>query len=228
MKYKIVTTQPQIYDSFLKTGLISRGIEKRIIEIELFNLHDFAFDKHKSIDDTPYGGGAGMVLRVDVVTNALKKIKGRKKTKTILLTPQGKKFTQSDAKRFSKEKELIFIAGRFEGYDERIRTLVDEEISIGDFVVTSGDLPAQIVIDAISRQIPKFIEKKASIEEESFSFKDANNLLEYPQYTRPENFKGQKIPEILLSGNHEKIDKWRSKKAKEKTKLRRPDLIDHI
>jgi len=222
MTFKIITTQPAVYGSFLKNGLIARGIDKKIISIELFNLHDFALDKHKTIDDTPSGGGAGMVLKVDVMDQAIKKIKGKIKVKVILLTPQGKKFVQKDAQRLSQEKEIIFVAGRFEGYDERIRSLVDEEISIGDFVLTSGDLPAQIIIDAIARQIPKFIEKEASIKEESFD----NNLLEYPQYTRPENFKGQKIPEILLSGNHERIAKWRKEQAKEKTKLRRPDLID--
>ena len=221
MKFKIVTTQPAVYESFLKNGLIARGIDKKIIDIELYNLHDFALDKHKTVDDTPSGGGAGMVLKVDVMDQALRKLKGKRKVKVILLTPQGKTFNQKDAKRLSGEKEIFFIAGRFEGYDERIRSLVDEEISIGDFVLTSGDLPAQMMIDAISRQIPKFIEKEASIKEESFE----HSLLEYPQYTRPENFKGQKIPEILLSGNHEKIAKWRKEQAEEKTKTRRPDLI---
>ncbi|AKM82556.1 TPA: tRNA (guanosine(37)-N1)-methyltransferase TrmD [Candidatus Berkelbacteria bacterium] len=221
MKFKIISTQPQIYDSFLTTGLISRGINKKIIEIELYNLHDFAFDKHKSIDDSPYGGGAGMVLRVDVVSNAIKKLKGRKKIKTILLTPQGKVFNQADARRLAKEKELIFIAGRFEGYDERIRNLVDEEISVGDFVLTSGDLPTMTIIDSTSRHVPGFIEKEASIQEESF----VENLLEYPQYTRPEVFNDEKVPEVLLSGNHAVIAKWRKEKQLEKTKKRRPELL---
>lgn len=221
MKFKIVTTQPQIYDSFLNTGLISRGINKKIINIDLYNLHDFAFDKHKSIDDSPYGGGAGMVLRVDVVANALKKIKGRRKTRTILFTPQGRKFTQKDAVKLAKEKELILIAGRFEGYDERIRGLVSDEISIGDFILTSGDLPAMTLIDSTSRQIPKFIEKEASILEESF----AENRLEYPQYTRPEVFNDEKVPEVLLSGNHAVIAQWRKEESLERTKKRRPDLI---
>lgn len=221
MKYSIVTTQPGIYDSFLQTGLIARGINKKIIHIQIHNLHDYATDKHKSVDDTPYGGGAGMVLRVDVVANALEKIKGRKKIRTILFTPQGKKFMQADARRLAKEKEIILIAGRFEGYDERIRGLVDEEISMGDFVLTSGDLPAMTLIDSTSRQIPKFIEKEASILEESF----AENLLEYPQYTHPEDFKDAKVPEILLSGNHAAIARWRKEQAIERTKKRRPDLL---
>jgi tRNA (guanine37-N1)-methyltransferase len=226
MTYHIITTQPQIYDSFLKTGLISRGIDKKIIDIKIHNLHDFSFDKRQSIDDTPYGGGAGMVLRVDVMDNAINKIRNqkseiRKKTKIILLTPQGKKFTQDIAKRLSKQDELIIISGRFEGYDERIRDLVDEEISIGDYVLTSGDLPAMILIDAISRQIPKFIDRKESIIEESFS----NGLLEYPQYTRPFEYRGKKIPKILLSGNHAEIAKWRKKEALERTQKRRKELI---
>lgn len=224
MIYKIITTQPGIYDTFLKTGLISRGIDKKIIEVEVHNLHDFATDAHRSVDDTPAGGGAGMVLKVDVVANAIDTIqkKENEKRKTILLCPQGKKFAQNDAKRLSKMDEIIFIAGRFEGYDERIRDLVDEEISIGDFVLTNGDLPAQMIIDATSRMITGFIEKQESIEEESFE----NNLLEYPQYTRPVDFKGKKIPEILLSGNHAAINKWRKDESIKRTRERRPDLLD--
>jgi tRNA (guanine37-N1)-methyltransferase len=223
MIFQIITTQPGIYDTFLKTGLISRGIDRKIIDIKIHNLHDFASDAHRSIDDTPSGGGAGMVLKVDVMANALNNLKSEVRSpKTILLTPQGKKFTQSDAKRLAQLDNLIFIAGRFEGYDDRIRDLVDEEISIGDFVLTAGDLPAQMIIDATSRMIPGFIEKGESIKEESFE----NNLLEYPQYTRPEVFKGKSIPEILLSGNHAAIAKWRRDEAGKKTLERRPDLLD--
>lgn len=235
MKYSIITTQPGAYDTFLKTGLISRGIDKKIIDVKIHNLHDFAFDAHRSIDDTPSGGGAGMVIKVDVVANALSKVKSKKsnvlkvKSRTILLTPQGKKFTQDDAKRLAKVDNLILIAGRFEGYDERIRDLVDEEISIGDYVLTSGDLPAMVLIDSISRMIPDFIEKSESTAEESFSLEIENSkienlLLEYPQYTRPEDFNGQKIPEILVSGNHAEIKKWRLAQSIERTKSRRPDL----
>lgn len=215
MIFKVVTTQPSIYDSFLKTGLISRGIERKIIDIKIHNLHDYAFDAHRSIDDTPYGGGAGMVLKVDVMKNALDKVR-TKKSRTILLTPQGCQFGQKDAVRLSKEKDIILISGRFEGYDERIRDLVDEEISIGDYVLTSGDLPAMVLIDAISRQISKFIDREESIKEESFS----DGLLEYSQYTRPEIFNGKKVPEILLSGNHAEIAKWRREEALKRTKAR--------
>ena len=220
MIFSIISTQPNIYDSFLKIGLIGRGIEKKIIEIKIHNLHDFSFDAHRTIDDTPAGGGAGMVLRVDVVANAISKIKNQK-SKILLMTPQGKKFSQTDAKRLAKLDNIILIAGRFEGYDERIRDLVDEEISIGDFVVTSGDLPAQIMIDSISRMIPGFIDRAESTEIESFE----NNLLEFPQYTRPVDFEGKKIPEILLSGNHAAIAKWREDEAVKRTKARRPDML---
>lgn len=229
MLYSIITTQPGIYDSFLQTGLIARALNKNVMKIEIHNLHDFSFDNHRSIDDTPSGGGPGMIIRVDVVAGAISKIKNQK-SKIILLTPQGKTFTQADAKRLAAEDNLIFIAGRFEGYDERIRSLVDEEISIGDYVLTSGDLPAQVIIESISRMIPGFIEKNASIQEESFSHFETQNsktkvLLEYPQYTRPDEFEGQKIPEILLSGNHQAINDWRKDEAEKRTQTRRPDLL---
>lgn len=226
INFKIITTQPNIYDSFLKTGLIARG-QKKIIEIKLYNLHDFALDKHKSIDDIPYGGGAGMVIRADIADRAISALKcknQKSKCKIILLTPQGKRFDQKKARELAKNDELILFSGRFEGYDERIRDLVDEEISIGDYVLTSGDLPAMVLMDAISRQIPGFIEKSESIKEESFT----ENLLEYPQYTRPEIFKSQKVPEILLSGDHQKIKDWRAKQAQKRTKKRRPEFMNDI
>lgn len=218
MKFSVITTQKDSYEAFLKTGLIARGIEKKILEIKLHSLYDFAADKHRSIDDSPYGGGAGMVLRVDVVDKAIQKFRTQNaKRRIILLTPQGKKLTQKIVKRFAKEKELVLISGRFEGFDERIRSLVDEEISIGDFVLTSGDLPAMVIIDAVSRHLPGFIKEKESLKFESFE----NNLLEYPQYTRPNEYKKMKVPEILFSGNHAEIDKWRKKKAIEKTHKKR-------
>ena len=228
MTYHILTTQPKIYDSWLKTGLIARAIKKKIIKIKIHNLYNYGLGQHHSIDDTPYGGGAGMILRVDVLDKALNKLltenqpdspAGRQLT-TILLTPQGKKFSQKITKKFAQLDNIILIAGRFEGYDERIRDLVKEEISIGDYVLTSGDLAAMVFIDAVSRHISGFIEKKESLQSESFE----NNLLEYPQYTRPREFKGKKVPEILLSGNHAQIANWRQKQAIDRTKKRRPDL----
>lgn len=221
-KFRILTTQSRIFKSFLETGLFARGISKKIIEIKIIDLHDFGLGKHHSIDDTPYGGGAGMILRVDVLDKALKKLKIKNSgSKIILLTPQGKTFNQKRAKRLAKEKNMIFIAGRFEGYDERIRQLVDEEISIGDYILSNGDLSAMVLIDAISRQIPGFIDKKESLKDESFE----NKLLEYPQYTRPFKYKNKKVPEILLSGNHQEIANWRQKKSLERTRRKRPDLL---
>lgn len=238
MKYVVLTTQPNIYNSFLETGLIARGISKDIINVEIKSLYDYATDPHHSIDDTPYGGGAGMVIRVDIIDKAISTLKseirdlkhGFSKSETnsksqnpkiILLTPQGKKFDQKMVKKLAKEKELILISGRFEGFDERIRDLVDEEVSIGDYVLTSGDLPAMVLIDSISRQIPGFIDRKESIKEESFAI----STLEYPQYTRPEKFQGKSVPKVLLSGNHGEIAKWRKEEAEKRTKKRRPDLI---
>lgn len=221
MIYHIITTQPKIYQSWLKTGLIARSIKKGIIKIDLINLYDYGQGVHKSVDDTPYGGGAGMILKVDILDKALLKIKNnRSKPKIILLTPQGNKFDNKTAKTLSREKELILIAGRFEGYDERVRQLADLEISIGDYILTSGDLPAQVIIEATSRQINGFISKSQALKEETFE----NNLLEYPQYTKPKIYKNKKVPEILLSGNHQKIAQWRYRQMLKKTKKLRPDL----
>ena len=228
MKCQIITTQPTIYDSFLKTGLVARARDKKIIEINLFNLHDFALDRHQSVDDTPCGGGAGMIIRVDIVDKAISTLKLKSKNakvKTILLTPQGQKFTSKTAERLAKEKELILISGRFEGYDERIRALADEEISIGDYILTSGDLPAMVIIDTISRQIPGFIEKPESLKEESFAISHVNNCLESPQYTRPIEYKGKKVPAVLLSGNHAKINAWRKEESNKRTQKRRPAIL---
>lgn len=243
MVYHIITTQPSIFNSFLKTGLVARGIDKKIIDIDIINLYDFGIGSHKSIDDTPYGGGAGMVIRVDIIDKVISTLKRKsknEKVKIILLTPHGQKFTQKMAKKLAKwaqgpsasggVKGLILIAGRFEGYDERIRQLADEEISIGDYVLSNGDLPAMVLIDAISRHIPGFIQKSESIENESFNpiTLEAKRfaLLEYPQYTRPLEYKGKKVPPVLLSGNHAQITKWRKKEAIKRTQKRRPDLID--
>lgn len=223
MTYNILTTQPKIYESFLNTGLIARGLDKKIIKTNIINLYDYGLGKHKSIDDTPYGGGPGMILRVDVMADAITKLKEkRKEIRVILLTPQGKRLDQKIVKRLSKEKELLLISGRFEGYDERIRDLVDEEISIGDYILTSGDLPAMVLIDAISRQVPGFIEKPQSLKEESFN--SLKISLEYPQYTRPEIFNHKRVPEVLLSGNHQKIAQWRREHALKKTRKLRSEI----
>ena len=222
MKFDIFTIFPKIFDSYFSHTLLARAQKKRLISISIHDLRKWATDKHKTVDDRPYGGGVGMVMKVDVVSKALKAIKKKKKTRVILMTPQGKPFTQKEAKRLNRYYErLILISGRYEGYDERIRGLVDEEISIGDYVLTGGELPAMVVVDATARLVPGVVGKKESLIDESFS----DGELEYPHYTRPAEFKGKKVPKILLSGNHAEIEKWRRKEATKRTKKRRPDLL---
>ncbi|MEK7622489.1 MAG: tRNA (guanosine(37)-N1)-methyltransferase TrmD [Patescibacteria group bacterium] len=218
MKIDIITLFPNLFKSVFSESLIGRAQKNKICEIKIHNLRDWTKDKHKTVDDRPFGGGPGMVMKVDILDKALKSFpKGYK----ILLTPQGKLFNQKIAKKLAKEKNLILICGHYEGFDERIRDLVDEEISIGDYVLTGGEIPAMAVLDCVVRLLPGVVGKEASLEEESFSV----GLLEYPQYTRPENYQGKKVPEILLSGNHAKITKWRTEEAKKRTKKRRPELI---
>lgn len=221
MKIDIITLFPNLFKSVFSESLISRAQKNKICEIEIHNLRNWTQDKHKTVDDRPFGGGPGMVMKVDILDKALKSFpKGYK----ILLTPQGKLFNQKIAKKLAKEKNLILICGHYEGFDERIRDLVDEEISIGDYVLTGGEIPAMAVLDCVVRLLPGVVGKEASLEEESFSV----GLLEYPQYTRPENYQGKKVPEILLSGNHAKITKWRIEQSKLRTQSRRPDLIKKL
>jgi len=225
MKIDILTLFPKMFDGFLTESLISRAIKNRLIKIKIWDLRKFSRDKHQTVDDRPYGGGPGMVLRIDIVARALQNLKKLQtknyKLKTILLTPQGKTFNQRKALSLSRLSNLILICGHYEGFDERIRRLVDLEISIGDFVLTGGEIPAQTVIDAVVRLIPGVVGKEESLKEESFS----QNLLEYPQYTRPENFRGQKVPSVLLSGDHQKIAAWRKNQSLKKTHQQRPDLL---
>ncbi len=204
----------------LNESIIGRAIEKNLIQINLINIRDFSKDKHKKVDDTPYGGGAGMVMMPDVVYDAYKSIKDES-AKVIYMSPQGKKLTQKKVEELAKQEHLIILCGHYEGIDQRvIDKIVDEEISIGDYVLTGGEIPAMVLIDSVSRYNSGVIAEE-SIEEESF----ANGLLEYPQYTRPEVFEGVKVPEVLLSGHHANIEKWRKEKALEITKLKRPDLL---
>lgn len=219
MKFSVLTLFPEMF-SALDESIIGRAKEKKLIDIELINIRDFSKDKHKKVDDTPYGGGAGMVLMPDVVYDAYKSINDEK-AKVIYLSPQGKVFNQSKVQELSKENHVILLCGHYEGIDQRvIDEIVDEEISIGDYVLTGGEIPAMVLIDSISRYVEGVLSKE-STQEESFS----NGLLEYPQYTRPENFLGHEIPEILKSGHHENIDKWRKEKSLEITMVKRPDLI---
>jgi len=235
MRIDILTLFPKIFTSVFSESIIKRAREKKILNIYIHNIRDYAQDKYKTVDDKPYGGGAGMILRVDVVDRALKSVKGKvknEKCKIILLTPQGKVFNQKLAQKFSKYDRLILICGHYEGFDERIRRLVDEEISIGDYILTGGEIPAMVLVDAVSRLIPDVLGEKESLREESFNMqikahklKNKNFLLEYSQYTRPRVYKGMKVPEVLLSGDHQKIAAWRQKEALKRTKLRRPDLL---
>lgn len=216
MKYIVITLFPEMFTGPLSESILNRAIEKGLIEVEFVNLRDFGIGPRKQVDDTPYGGGAGMVLRVDVMAKAIEAAKKKAPgAKVLLMTPQGETFMQAKAKEFAEKGEnLILIAGHYEGFDERIRNLVDEQISIGEFVLTGGELPAMMIIDAVSRLIPGVLGKEESFEEESHSIE---GVLEYPHYTRPEEWEGQKVPEILLSGNHAKIAEWRSEQSKPKS-----------
>ena len=220
MKFDVLTLFPEMFDP-LKESILGKASEKGLIDINLINIRDFSKDKHKKVDDTPYGGGAGMVIRPDVVYDAYESIKDNK-AKVIYLSPQGKTLNQQKVEELSKQKHLILICGHYEGIDQRVLDKLEvEEISIGDYVLTGGELPAMVLIDSVSRYVDGVITKE-SIEEESFS----NNLLEYPQYTRPEEFMGMKVPEVLISGHHENIRKWRFEKQLEITKKKRPDLLE--
>jgi len=225
LKIDILTLFPNIFKGPFSESIIKRAQKRGLVEIKIFNLRDFALDKHKVVDDKPYGGGAGMILKVDVVDRALRKLK-KKNSKVILLTPQGKRLNQNLVKKLSRHNHLILICGHYEGFDERIRKyLVDEEISIGDYILTGGELPAAILTEAIIRLIPGVLGKSDSLRKESFSQFNKLTLLEYPQYTRPEKYKNWAVPKILLSGNHQKIEEWRFQEALKRTKKRRPDLL---
>lgn len=205
-------------------SIIKRAKEKKLVEIEFVNIRDFGIGKHKIVDDKPYGGGVGMLMRVDVLEKAIKHARcpSKKicKERTILLDPQGKIFGQKKALELSRLNHLILVCGHYEGVDERVKKLVDEEISIGDYILTGGEIPAMVVTDAVIRLIPNVLEKKQAGLKESFL-----PLLEYPQYTRPRVFKGSKVPDILLSGNHKKIKEWQEKEVIKRTRKRRPDLF---
>ena len=219
MKFDVLTLFPDMFKS-LDESIIGKAKERELIEINLINIRDFSKDKHKKVDDTPYGGGAGMVMKPDVVYDAYASVKDEK-AKVIYLSPQGKVLNQEKVKELSKEQHLILLCGHYEGIDQRVLDeIVDEEISIGDYVLTGGELPAMVIIDSVSRYIEGVLNED-STKEESFS----SNLLEYPQYTRPEEFRGKKVPDVLISGHHENIKKWRDEKSLEVTKQKRPDLL---
>lgn len=219
MKIDILTIFPEMFKGFLSESIIKRAIENKKVEINIINFRDFSTDPHHNVDDTPYGGGAGMVLMPQPIFDAVESVR-TKESKVILLTPTGKTYNQQKAVELKKEKHLIFICGHYEGFDDRIRTIADEEISIGDFILTGGELPAMIISDSVIRLLDGVITKE-SLEEESFN----NNLLDYPTYTKPRDFRGLKVPDVLLSGNHEEIKKYRREEQIRLTKEKRKDLL---
>ena len=226
MRIDVLTLFPGMFRDFLGESIIKRAQEKKKVDIRIHNIRDYSTDKHKKADDKPFGGGPGMVLTIEPIYNALARIVGKgarkNKTKVILLSPQGEKFEQNTAKRLAKLGRLVIICGHYEGVDERVREhLADGEISIGDYVLTCGELPAMVVIDAVARLVPGVLGDKNSTVSESFE----GNLLEYPQYTRPASFRRLNVPEILLSGDHKKIEAWRTREALKRTHKRRPDLL---
>lgn len=218
---KILTIFPEIFDSFLRVGLLRKAVEKDVVLIERINIRDFAGDVHRSVDDTPYGGGAGMLMKVEPVVEAIESAGNGKR---IVLSPRGRTFTQEIARELAGEESLLLICGRYEGFDERIFSFVDMELSLGDVVLHGGEAAAMAVIEAVVRLHPRFMGNLDSLSEESH----ASGLLEYPQYTRPPSFRDIEVPQVLLSGNHEKIRSWRRAQALLSTRKRRPDLFSEI
>jgi len=228
MRIDIITIFPEMFAQILNTSILKRAQTKGKVQIKVHNLRDYTLDKHRKVDDRPFGGGSGMVMSPEPIFRAVEAIKeknpkiAKSKSRVILLSPQGKKLNQVLAKKLAGYKHLILICGHYEGVDERVReNIVDEEISIGDYILTGGELPAMVLLDCVVRLIPEVLGDKNSLNFESFE----GNLLEYSQYTRPSNFRGLKVPAILLSGDHSKIESWEKKQALKKTKQRRPDLL---
>ncbi len=214
MRFDILTIFPEIFRSYLGESIIKRALKAKLITIKIHDIREYSKDKHKKVDDIPFGGGAGMVMTPQPLADCLTTIKKVNKGPVIYLSPQGRRFTQSKAERFAKQQEMILICGRYEGIDQRIIDLfVDQEISIGDFVLTGGELPAMTILDAVARLIPGVLGKDSSHEQDSFS-KAFNRKKEYPHYTRPQEFHGLQVPEVLLSGHHKEIEKWRHKNLK--------------
>lgn len=226
MYITILSLFPEMFQGPLTKSILARAQSQNIVTLKFINIRDFACDKHKSVDDHPYGGGAGMILRVDVVDKAIEHAKcqyANLRSKTILLDPQGKTYNQKMAKELSFYEHLILVCGHYEGVDERIRQLVDEEISIGDYVLTGGEIPAMVLVDSIVRLLPGTLKKEGVTTNESFS--GTIPLLEYPQYTTPHIYKGKSVPKILLSGHHARIEKWKQQETRKRTKQRRSDLF---
>jgi len=226
MRFDVLTLFPDMFAPVLQASILKRAQEKGALEVHLHNFRDVATDTHKTVDDSPYGGGAGMLLKVDILDTALQQVLSLpevaslqpEERRIILLCPQGRRLEQGQVKRLAQYKQVTLICGHYEGFDERIRSLVDEELSIGDYVLTGGELPAMVLIDALTRLQPEVLHADTP-DEESFSIVDeaGNPLIEYPHYTRPVEYKGERVPDVLLSGNHAEIKKWRLEQAKERT-----------
>lgn len=223
MKFDILTLFPSMFDGPLTESIIRRAVEREILDIRLHNIRDYATDRHRVVDDAPYGGGDGMVMKVEPLAACLEAVKrDRPAARVVLTSPRGCSFDHAAARELAREEELIIICGRYEGVDERVRELfVDDEFSIGDFVLTGGELAAMVMVDAVARFLPGVLGSPGSAETDSFG----DGLLEYPQYTRPVEFRGTRVPDVLLSGNHAAVCRWRRRKALEKTYQVRPDLL---
>lgn len=223
MEIKVFSLFPEMFAGPLGSSLLGKAREKGILSVEVINFRDYSTNKHKAVDDYPFGGGAGMVLQPEPIVSALRDNLDLEdaEQEIILLSPQGQVFDQEAARQLAQKKKLAFVCGHYEGFDERIRSFVTKEYSIGDYVLTGGELPAMVMIDSICRLVPGVIKEQESYEEDSFY----HGLLEYPHYTRPQNFEGMEVPEILLSGHHENIRRWRRKESLRRTLLRRPDLL---
>ena len=224
MNYHVLTLFPEMIENGMNTSITGRAITKGLLSLEAINIRDFPFNKHQKVDDYPYGGGAGMLMQAEPVYLSYESIAERigRKPRVIFLTPQGKTFNQDMAKEFALEEDLVFLCGHYEGIDERVlEEIVTDYVSIGDYVLTGGELPAMVMMDSISRMVPGVLNNQESGETESFS----GNLLEYPQYSRPEEWHGKKVPEVLLSGHHANVDKWRREQSIIRTAKWRPDLL---
>ncbi len=224
MRFDIITIFPEIFRGVFEFGIIRRAVEAKLIEINIHDLRDFTADRHHMVDDRPFGGGAGMVMKPEPLFRAIEAITHKApKMRVVLLSPQGRSFNQQAAEELTKDERVLFICGRYEGIDERVvENLVTDEISIGDYVLSGGEIPAMVVLDAVTRLLPGALGCEQSAEQDSFS----SGLLDYPHYTRPAEYRGLKVPDVLLSGNHAEVEKWRHKKALEKTLRCRPDLIE--
>lgn len=228
MKIDVLTLFPEMFEGVFGQSILKKAAEKQAVHYNVINFRDYADNKHQTVDDYPYGGGAGMVLKPQPIFDAVAALQGKendRKGRVILLCPQGERYDQKKAEELAKEEHLIFICGHYEGYDERIRKhLVTDEISIGDFVLTGGELGAMVVVDSVVRLLPEVLGNEESHQKDSFS----TGLLEHPHYTRPADFRGLKVPDILLSGNHKNIEEWRVKESLRRTLTRRPDLLEVI